>query len=67
MATQAYLIGSLQETSSILMKLIIIGLMAVLYGDPFILTTIVAASNSLRACCLELKLTFFGYGFVIVM
>ncbi|GAY60491.1 hypothetical protein CUMW_202370, partial [Citrus unshiu] len=35
LATQAYLIGSLQETSSMLMKLIIIGQMAVLYRDPF--------------------------------
>lgn len=35
LATQAYLIGSLQETSSMLLKLIIIGLMAVLYRDPF--------------------------------
>lgn len=35
LATQAYLIGSLQETSSLLMKLIIIGHMAVLYRDPF--------------------------------
>lgn len=35
LAAQAYLIGSLQETSSLLMKLIIIGHMAVLYRDPF--------------------------------